>query len=38
MNKIRPVIRNAYGQPYIPGTSIKGAIRTAIMWNILNWL
>lgn len=36
--RIRPFIRNAFSQPYIPGTAIKGAIRTAIMWKILDYL
>jgi CRISPR-associated protein Csm5 len=31
----RPMMRNAYGQPYIPGSSIKGAIRTAIAYHLL---
>jgi CRISPR-associated protein Csm5 len=29
------MIRNAYGQLYIPGSSIKGAIRTAIAYHLL---
>jgi len=32
---LRPMIRNAFGELYIPGTSIKGAIRTAIVFYIL---
>lgn len=35
----------SHGKPYIPGSSIKGAIRTAILWkeikdnkNLLNWI
>ena len=32
---LRPMIRNAYGQLYIPGSSIKGAIRTAIAYHLL---
>lgn len=32
---IRPMIRNGMGQLYIPGSSIKGAIRTAIAYYLL---
>jgi CRISPR type III-A-associated RAMP protein Csm5 len=28
----RPFIRDAYARPYIPGTAIKGAIRTAVLF------
>jgi CRISPR-associated protein Csm5 len=31
----RPMIRNGFGQLYIPGSSIKGAIRTAIAYHLL---
>lgn len=31
---LRPMIRNGFGEPYIPGSSIKGAIRTAIAFHI----
>jgi CRISPR-associated protein Csm5 len=31
----RPFIRDGFGKLYIPGTSIKGAIRTAILYNAL---
>lgn len=33
-NEITEFIKSA-GKPYIPGSSIKGAIRTAMMWYIL---
>ncbi|MEN3001497.1 MAG: type III-A CRISPR-associated RAMP protein Csm5, partial [Armatimonadota bacterium] len=33
-NRIRACIRDPFGQPYIPGSTLKGAIRTAI----LEWL
>lgn len=33
---ILPMIRNGFGHLYIPGTSIKGAIRTAIAYHLLN--
>jgi len=32
---LRPMIRNGMGKLYIPGTSIKGAIRTAIAYYLL---
>ncbi|PSB11569.1 type III-A CRISPR-associated RAMP protein Csm5 [filamentous cyanobacterium CCP1] len=35
LSQIRPMIRNGLGQPYIPGSSIKGAIRTAIAYYLL---
>ncbi|MFN3740320.1 MAG: type III-A CRISPR-associated RAMP protein Csm5 [Thermodesulfovibrionales bacterium] len=31
----RPFIRDGFGKPYIPGTSIKGVLRTAILYNVL---
>jgi CRISPR-associated protein Csm5 len=31
----RPFIRDGLGKPYIPGSSIKGVIRTAILYNVL---
>jgi CRISPR-associated protein Csm5 len=31
----KPFIRDGFGNPYIPGTSIKGVIRTAILYNAL---
>lgn len=36
--EIRPFVRNAYSQAFIPGTSIKGVLRTAIMYAILQKL
>ena len=35
VSKIRPMIRNGMGHKYIPGSSIKGAIRTAIAYHML---
>ncbi|QLE58529.1 type III-A CRISPR-associated RAMP protein Csm5 [Nostoc sp. TCL26-01] len=35
IKKLRPLIRNGLGELYIPGTSIKGAIRTAIAYYLL---
>lgn len=32
---LRPMIRNGFGQLYIPGSSIKGAIRTAIAYYLI---
>jgi CRISPR-associated protein Csm5 len=32
---LRPMIRNGFGQLYVPGSSIKGAIRTAIAYFLL---
>jgi len=34
-NDYRTFIRDGFGNPYIPATSIKGAIRTAILYNTL---
>jgi len=31
----KPFIRDGFGNPYIPGTSIKGVFRTAILYNLL---
>jgi len=35
ITNLRPMIRNGMGQLYIPGSSIKGAIRTAIAYHLL---
>lgn len=35
ITELRPMIRNGMGQLYIPGSSIKGAIRTAIAYYLL---
>jgi CRISPR-associated protein Csm5 len=35
ISDLRPMIRNGYSQLYIPGSSIKGAIRTAIVYHLL---
>lgn len=34
---LRPMIRNGFGHHYIPGSSIKGAIRTAIAYYLLKY-
>ena len=33
--EIIPFVRNSSFQPFVPGTSIKGALRTAIMYSML---
>ncbi|HNZ61122.1 MAG TPA: type III-A CRISPR-associated RAMP protein Csm5 [Methanofastidiosum sp.] len=33
--EIKPFVRNGHYQPYIPGSSLKGSIRTAILYNYL---
>ncbi len=33
---IREAIKNVHEQPYLPGSSVKGAIRTAVLWQLLN--
>lgn len=35
MQEYRPFIRDGYGKVYIPGTSIKGVIRTALLYKTL---
>jgi len=35
-NQIRGHIKTAFNQPYIPGSSIKGSIRTALLYNYLS--
>lgn len=37
ITELRPMIRNGMGQLYIPGSSIKGAIRTAIAYRLLKY-
>ena len=37
ITELRPMIRNGMGQLYIPGSSIKGAIRTAIAFHLLKY-
>jgi len=32
----RPFICDGFGNPYLPGTSIKGSIRTAVLYNVLS--
>lgn len=35
ISSLRPMIRSGFGHHYIPGSSIKGAIRTAIAYHLL---
>ncbi|NER01049.1 MAG: type III-A CRISPR-associated RAMP protein Csm5, partial [Cyanothece sp. SIO2G6] len=35
ISDLRPMIRNGLGEIYIPGSSIKGAIRTAIAYHLI---
>lgn len=36
--RIRSCIKDVFDQPYVPGSSLKGAIRTAIAWSALTEL
>ncbi len=36
--EIRPFVRNAFAQPYIPGSAVKGALRTSILYKIFKSL
>jgi len=31
---VRSFIKDVHGRPYLPGSSLKGALRTAILWRI----
>lgn len=33
---IREAIKDVHGQPYLPGTSVKGSVRTAMLWQLMN--
>ncbi len=33
--RIRAFLRDAYGRPYIPGSTLKGAIRTAVLEELV---
>ncbi len=35
VTRIQEHIKDAHGRPYIPGSSLKGAIRTALAWSML---
>ncbi len=32
---LRPFLADLLGRPYVPGTELKGAIRTAVLWHLL---
>lgn len=34
--EVREAIKDPYLNPYIPGSTIKGAIRTAVLWHLLD--
>ena len=34
--EIREAFKDVFGQPMIPGSSIKGAIRTALLWGLID--
>ncbi len=36
LSEYRPFVRDGFGNVFIPGTSIKGVIRTAILFNFLS--
>jgi len=36
--EFRPFVRNAYARPFVPGTSLKGVLRTAILYCALKRL
>lgn len=33
---VRAFVKTAWGNPYLPGSSLKGAVRTAVLWRILH--
>lgn len=33
--EVRPFIRDGFGRPYLPGSSIKGMLRTALVFSLL---
>jgi CRISPR-associated protein Csm5 len=32
---VRPFLSDPLGRPYLPGTELKGAVRTAVLWHLL---
>lgn len=36
LNQFQPQARDAFGKLFIPGTAIKGAIRSAVMWKLID--
>jgi len=33
---VREAMKDVYRSPYLPGTSVKGAIRTAVLWRLIS--
>lgn len=33
---LRPFLADPLGRPYLPGTELKGAVRTAILWSLVS--
>lgn len=31
---VRPFLADSLGRPYLPGTEVKGAVRTAVLWKL----
>lgn len=38
VRELRGFVRNAYGQPYVPGSTVKGVIRTSVLYSLLDAL
>lgn len=36
LGKVRGMIKNGQGQPYLPGSSLKGSLRTALLFHYLS--
>jgi CRISPR-associated protein Csm5 len=32
---VRPFLADPLGRPYLPGTEVKGAVRTAVLWHLV---
>jgi CRISPR-associated protein Csm5 len=37
-NEILPLVRDVHDRPYLPGSSLKGALRTALAWALMYYL
>ncbi|MBX5492554.1 MAG: type III-A CRISPR-associated RAMP protein Csm5 [Chloroflexi bacterium] len=37
-NQILPLVRDVHDRPYLPGSSLKGALRTALAWALIYYL
>ncbi len=33
---LRPFLADPLGRPYVPGTELKGAVRTAVLWHLVS--